>query len=741
MTGLNRWHGPGNFLVVASIGVLSACSILGQPARAADAEKANGKLGGVGSLRWIPDNASFYSAMLRNREQFQAIAKSRAWAKLTALPFVQEQWKKVQAELREGGKLAPLAKFYQDPANRELVALLGDMFGEEVFCYAGPNWVALTDLGQEITGAMVGAYMQLAFAGPRQRTEIMATAWLDALKENLKLLQVPDLVMGFKLSKADRAEAQLKRLEALLHALTQNHPQLKGRVKRDKVGEASFLTLRLDGSLVPWEAVPFKQFEKKEGDYDALIKHLQKAQLTLSAGVRDGYLLFSLGKTNAHLAKLGQGKRLADRAEFKPLAKFADRPLVAIDYRSQALNAKQGLEKKDVDNLVEMVKGILPADLPEKQRERILKDLKDLSKDLKQFIPVPGANLQFTFLSNRGYESYEYDWGKYPDRDGSKPLTLLQHVGGAPVLATVGRSKVSVEQYQLLVKWITVAIGYMEEFGLAQLPDEVKEKYAEFKKGFAPLVKRFSRATEKMLLPALADGQMGLVIDAKLTSKQWIPLLPPSDKPMAMIEPALVLGVSDAALLRKAFGEYRVVLNKMLAQLQEAAMGQFPELKIPAPKTKKLTGGTLYYYPLPEELPIDKRILPNAGLGEKVAVLTITEDHSKRLLASTPLKVRHGPLADPKKPMSQALYFNWAELVTALGPWLELAIKASLIVHEVALADEGKDLEKHLEGILKQVRTGLEVLKVLRTVTSATYLEDGAWVTHTETVIRDLPAK
>jgi hypothetical protein len=34
----------------------------------------------------------------------------------------------------------------------------------------------------------------------------------------------------------------------------------------------------------------------------------------------------------------------------------------------------------------------------------------------------------------------------------------------------------------------------------------------------------------------------------------------------------------------------------------------------------------------------------------------------------------------------------------------------------------------------------LEVLKVIRTYSSCTYSESGAWVTHSEIVIRDLPA-
>ena len=42
------------------------------------------------------------------------------------------------------------------------------------------------------------------------------------------------------------------------------------------------------------------------------------------------------------------------------------------------------------------------------------------------------------------------------------------------------------------------------------------------------------------------------------------------------------------------------------------------------------------------------------------------------------------------------------------------------------------------QAILKQVHTALEVLKCFRGVSSATYREGNATVTHFETVIRDL---
>jgi len=52
-----------------------------------------------------------------------------------------------------------------------------------------------------------------------------------------------------------------------------------------------------------------------------------------------------------------------------------------------------------------------------------------------------------------------------------------------------------------------------------------------------------------------------LVIDAKLTSQQFIKSLPPTEQALSMLEPAIIVGVIDAAKLKAAFAEYFAVAD------------------------------------------------------------------------------------------------------------------------------------------------------------------------------------
>jgi hypothetical protein len=103
------------------------------------------------------------------------------------------------------------------------------------------------------------------------------------------------------------------------------------------------------------------------------------------------------------------------------------------------------------------------------------------------------------------------------------------------------------------------------------------------------------------------------------------------------------------------------------------------------------------------------------------------------LLTRTPLTVKGGPLADRKRKLAGAIYLNWPGMVDLLTPWVEMGVKTILEQLQAAGGDGGG-----AEGVLQQVRTVAEVLKVLRSYASATYFEDGAWVTHNEIIIRDL---
>jgi len=681
------------------------------------------------ALDKVPTDVDSYQSFLHIGETIQTIGRSQAWQQLWADPAVKALWQKARESLAMPvGDNGPLFKFITDPANASLPALALDAVSNEVFMYAGAGTGDLLSLLQELVGgARYGpAFQQLLGANPGDMNTARLRILLQMLNEKPERARIPDMVVGFKVSDSNAVKAQLKRLDPVIASALADTP-LKGRSKRVKVDGDEFLVLELDGSLVPWDKVPLGMFEEKEGEFAPLVKHLKAMKLTVAVGVRQGYLLVAVGSSTAHLAKFGgAGPKLASRPEFKPLAVAAGKPLTAVGYTSATFRQAIGTTKDDITGFNDAIKALLEhAELPEKLSKAIEKDAEALFQSVaKEYVAKAGASVSFSFRTSRGWESYAHDYTP-PAPGKPRPLTLLNHLGGDPLMAAVWRSRTTVEDYRGLVKWVGIFAGHAENVAIAKSPD-AEPIVKMFQQEIVPVLKELSDITEKLWIPALADGQEGFVLDAKWTSKQWHAALPETDRPMPLPEIGIIVGVSDRAKLEQALEGYRLGVNKLVAKAQALAPpGAVPEFEIPRPKIETKAGRTFAHYPIPPQLGLDEQFQPTGGLSDTVGVLTLSRGHANRLLTETPFAAALTPFAG-RQTADSVFYFNWAGMVDAAAPWVGYGIRQA--------APEAD--RKQAEQVALKV---IAALKLFREYGSATYREGGATVTHSEAVFQDLP--
>jgi hypothetical protein len=709
------------------------------------------------SLDWVPADAVFYSASMRLKEQWDIVAKSNAWNKLKNMPSVQMGWQLAQISMGQFGVREHINQFLADPQNQELADLAVDAISHEIMMYGDKSSADFLDVALRTVNAIQYGSMVADLHGERDEN-VSARIILNSLNDQRDRISAPGITMGFKLTDVKRAQNQLKRLEQ--HAKdaqnAQNFPpQLRGKLKRSTIAGSEYLTLELDGAMAPWDQIPWKDLEEKPGQYDALKAKLAGLKLVVSLGLRGDYLLLNVGSSTTTLAGLGTGKLLADEPEFKPLAKFADKKLVEVAFVSKAMLRAVSDTNRELDQAVQIVKQMLPeADLPEDVNKRIIKDTEELIGELKGVVSEPGSQMSFSFLTPQGVEGYSHDWTVNNLVDASKPLTILEHVGGNPLLAVAGRSKYSPQQYDTMRKWVIKGFGYFEDLAVPQMDTEDQVQYKTFKEAAMPLVARFDKATGQMLLPALADGQAAFVLDAKLTSTQWFEGLPQGKRPMPMLEGALVFGVSDAELLKKACAEYRAIASDAVEIARKLHPEELPaDFKLPQPESRETKAGLISWYKLPPDAGVDEQLVPNTGLNKTTAVMSFAPKTTERLLEVAPLTVTtNGPLANTKRPLAGALVFNWAGLLDAATPWIDLIVREAaaqgmqgagagfFLAENNALANlAAADDNPATKMILDQVHTVIDVLKAFRTVEAATYIEDGVTVTHSLCVFQDLP--
>lgn len=759
-------------ILLVAVLVALLVGLEGRPAPAAERSKQIDA-----SLRWIPEDAAYYNTMLRNREQIEAIANSKAWKSVMAMPVVKLGLRTLREKIDENENAPQLKEAWENPEVQTALELLGDMMSQEVFLCGDPASADNVELLQQIVGAMRYGPALAQMTGQARDLDpqkLNARLLLSTLAENRDLIKVASTIIGFRVKDVQRAKDALVKLEMAAGLAAIHAPQVAASVKLSKVAGNDYLTISLDGKMVPWDKVPMgalEEVEAKKGDAKKVIDKLKTLKLVIAVGVRNDYLLLSIGPSTDYLAKLGQGKSLAERTEFKPLEKFADRRLTGVSYMSKAMAAKVMSKPEDIDNMLALLDSGLDKldDLSAEQKARIRKDSAALSKDLKRLMPAPGAMLSFGFLTDQGMEGYAYNWGTYPNAGASKPLTLLQHVGGAPLVMLVGRGKVSVADYDLMVHWLKVGHRYFEEFAVPTMDPPEREKFDKLVKALRPLLKRLNETNRTMLLPALADGQVGLAVDANLKSRQFLQSAPSTPRAMPMAEPAFLFAVTDAELLRKAMAEYRTIFNAAADALREVTAGDVPEFKLPEPKVTKTSAGTLYWYPLPEEWGVTEEVKVVLGLSDQVAVVGATQPQVEGLLKTTPLAVG-GVLTAVDRARIGAVALNWAGIVETATPWAEFVaqeiikekfgdVKAADKAPEKPKADEkasgGDDKPKKAKAkkgdgkkdakkaspaaqIRDQVHTVLKVLQVVRSVTAETYREGNATVDHSMVEIRDV---
>lgn len=685
------------------------------------------------SLKFAPADAAFYSNMLRNREQFEIFKASNAYQRLQNLPLVtfglsilQGQW-----ENSDRDEVRIAKEIWESDENQELVKVLLDAVSEEIFVYGDSSYIELAKLGQEFQKVMRTA--QLNTARNRGRDEDGEKEFLKSAVVKLAQVKAPSTIVGFRVSDAKQVETQIARFEKHLGELFTHKPELeplKERLVRKNIGNSSFLTFSLDGSLIPWDELPEETTERIDEETRAAI---EKLKITVGLGVKDGYLLLVSGDSLDHVSRMGQGKLLVDRPELKPLSKHSDKRIVNVNYASAELLNQVNTNAGQLDDMVTTAQMLLPtAGLDEQEVEKIVADVRELATELKSFIPKLGAVSSFSFLTDRGFEGYSYNWGENKALEASQKLDILNHVGGNPIGFFAVRGKYSPDAYEWFVKWVRKAFNHGEKIAQQKTSDEDWKKYEQARDRFMPLAKRFDIATREHLMPALKDGQAAIVLDAKATSKQWHQQLPPTRVALPMLEIAMVYGVSDANALKKAASEYFEIVQAAFDIAGELAQGNVQRIQLPAPDVAKVNGSEIFSYAIPEAVGLDGQLAPNAGLSNNTLVLSLMPEMTKRLLSSNPPQGLDS-LAKPDQPLASASYFNVAGLLDAISPWVNYGVR----IAGQAQGEDNPQARMAMQMVAGNVTPIIDLLKCFGESASVVYIEDGVVVKHSATNFND----
>lgn len=714
------------------------------------------------SLKMAPADTAFYSASLKLREQFDIFFESNAYSRLMQVPLV--QFAKGQIEFQWQQAALPGVKdvreYIESDEGQETVALLQEMFADEVFVYGGSDIAEWATLIAETQSIQRTARLE-ATANDEDLDQVMSRKFRELFEERGDDVSVPTLVIGFRVKDADRAEQHLDVVQGHLRTLLdEKQPELAAHLQREQIAGHEFLTLRLDGSMIPWEKLREDVDEEDEEEFDKWSELLSKKTATAALGVVDEFVLLSIGESTDHLETLGQGEGLAQHEAIKRLAKHADERIVSITYMSAEVAKKLRSPEKTVNDIATALdEQLTEAEVSEEKREPLIDDIREL--DLSRFIPTPGETSAVVFITDRGYEGFQYQTGSRPMMNSSEPLTILKHVGGDPLIMFASRANDTVEDYDQAVEWLKRAAKHVEAIAEEKVDSEDWEKFQEHRDDILSLLKRLNDATREHIYPAFEQNEGAIVINASAKSKQWTKHMPKSPKDLPMLELGAVCSVSNADQLRKGVDAYCDILRDAL-ELARKINPEIPEFDIPKPVQKDVDDkGNLYVFSLPDEWGVDEQVAPTAGLTGDAAVLSTMPAMAEQLLE--PATPEIDTAIDLNRPAATITHVKIAEFFQIARPWIDygLGVATGTIKKEKPKDDEeseeseaGSDddaeddeedeadqpspLALQLGFVMPQVYQLLDVASAVQSATSITYEEDGIWVTHSETHIQDL---
>lgn len=711
----------------------------------------------------IPDDASFLFVTREHKTIFNRVMATPLLQRWTQQSEFQKAWSELTGKnFTPNENTDETTIWWNTTEEGQLVRDFAfDALSHEFFIYGDNSWV-------EMPRAFAGIFKRLTKldADIKQGEEELgddqqAKRTLAMLKsipdEEYAKIQIPNTTFGVWVEDVERAQQVLEllrsRLESQLQEADANFLRgiYTGPQQGDQVsGVPSYYSFNFElrGDLLPtaYLQAMFDQSELTRAQEELVyffIDGLRSRSLTVSVGRRGHLVLFSIGGDPSKLYEQPTGDRLVDHKKFEVLQPFLERTITSLSYISDDLMRLGWTEKRSTSFYDDWAKSIREdakddEGIQKIVAEQLADDLVELGRDLQQFHTRPGGKLGFSVLNESSFEAYRYDWSQHPQRDASRPLEILNHVGGKPFFVHAWRKSYRPEVYNFRSKWLARVWWYLDKAAIElgkQTDGAEMLMYAMFKEQLRSYAKEFDELNRELLIPAFEDGQGAFVLDlVDTTSKPRSYLTEDFPTYPYLPRAALVFGISDRDKFLEATDGFRRMYNRfanMMASLSDDSAAEKPPI-IDLPQRRDVEGGTVYWLRNNNADPDNASsqeldAVPVASVSESIVAVTTDWPLAQKILVSTPFEAPQLEF-ETDRPLYSLTHVNLEILWNALSEPFKRDIQRRLDENEIDKEDAiGEQLV-------------WDLLSHLRTINTTTDFEDDKWVTHTKVVIGPGPS-
>lgn len=658
------------------------------------------------SLTLAPKDAAFYSASFNMREAWEEFAQGALVTRLRQVPFVQKlqtefetQWENPQ------GPLAEAKKRLKDPMVRALLRIVTDMSSHEVFLYGDSGWTAFMERLLQFNNDMYAA----AADGPEA-----IRAFMEDLDETyIKATHIPKTVLGFRLTDDESVKSQLYALEAILR-LAGQAPELQSlmqRLKSAEVGDTQTLSFTLDAELIPMDQVQ----EEFRGILEKVKQALGDRKLTISAGVKNKVLFFTLGEGGPFIQAIGTNENLLAHARINTLLDSPPSKIRSVSFTSK--DWRQSVWRANFDSYFSHIANQFigaatqevesPEELAE-WKEAMLEDAQAMDDQLRLMAPKFEDTLSWSFSSEVGLEGMTYDWTRNDFLENAKPMNIARHAGTSPLLLIALKRK-AIPAVEALVRLALERMPeHIESFvDLVEEDEEQQEKVAEWIESGWPLLEEGADVIFEEILPALDERESLLALSALWSTTEISEDLLPSEMPLPLPELAVAMKVRDRNQFLAGCQALYDVFDKAVEVVREIEPDSVPaDYSVPRPQQESISGAERFYYPeFFQAVPI-AGFEPQVVVSKDVVVVGYTSRQVRDMLESKPMATRPAWL-EQDAAVAGISVLDWAGMVEAVLPWIRYAILTQI-----------EDLETPLAVDNGPVPTGNDVLQIWKCLTS-----------------------
>jgi hypothetical protein len=709
----------------------------------------------LSGVQMVPADAAFFSGSLRLKQQYEMVRDSNAMQAILELPAVKmglEQLEDMQS--MPGSPLSMASTFLEIPENKQAVALLTDMLSHDTFVYGEASCIQFTKLLMALQRANQMTSLSQAVADELDdeslgANEAAARLFFEALADNIDDLTLPDIVWGFQTSMSDAATQQLARLEMLLKMFTQMQPDLADALTRESINGGELLVFSISGELAPWENLGLDAYSDDPDAVDKVIDKLRSLNLVIALGMLEDRFVISIGDSTDHLSKISlsaDGKSLATIDAFAPYRAATTAEVTSVGYVSEELMAAVSPNGDDFRMLAGFaVPMAAKAELSKEAGEDAQRGLERIADEYEAMLPKPGAWMSFSYATDAGFAGETWNWSSNVALDASQPLTILSHVGGSPFAVLASRTSIDAVQLETVAGWCRMAAGFFEKYLVEKMDAEDREKFDEAKTTFGPLLGNLVTTVHTKFIPALADRQFALVLDDETKVSRLQADLPSSTDPLPVIEPAIVLGLADAALFKEGLNDLFEMADTLVNVIREKDPSAVPPgYRIPEPVEAKVDGGTVWSFPIPQAK-LAEGIAPAIGLGKDVAVFSLVTSQAGRLLTAEDLQTASA-VGSFEGPMGSAAAADVPAIIDFIEAWLVYGARYASVQQREGNVDSEVELSpgdesRMIAPFFEQLQVFLDVCRCLKGGVAQQTVENGVTVTRWKNVIEDMPTR